>query len=128
MAKKPYTITNFDKDKINPLNFMLDEIYQKLENIQKRLAALTDSEGGTSIAHGDLTGVTSDQHHAQLHSATHESGGSDALDGTHGIEAVKIVSGNRFYFKDSAGSNVISGDESGNLWIKGSVHENQASV
>ena len=62
------------------------------------------------------------------HSATHESGASDALDGTHGIEAIKLVSGNRFYFKDSAGSNVASIDESGNLRIKGSVYENQSSV
>ncbi len=34
-----------------------------------------------SILHSDLSGVTSDQHHAQLHAASHASGGGDDLSG-----------------------------------------------
>jgi|GEM_PF-6444588 len=35
--------------------------------------------GAHAHAHADLTGVTSDQHHAQAHHAAHEPGGGDAL-------------------------------------------------
>lgn len=34
-----------------------------------------------AIAHADLSGVTSDQHHTQLHAASHTSGGADDLTG-----------------------------------------------
>lgn len=32
------------------------------------------------LPHSDLTGVTADQHHAQLHHATHEDAGDDEID------------------------------------------------
>jgi hypothetical protein len=41
-----------------------------------------DGAGGlafSDIGHGDLTGVASDQHHTQLHAASHSDGGADEL-------------------------------------------------
>lgn len=39
-------------------------------------------------SHGSLTGITADQHHAQLHKDSHKSGGSDAFTSTDLLEAV----------------------------------------
>ena len=47
-----------------------------------RLAQLSEK------AHSSLIGVTADQHHAQLHKASHVSGGGDALLSTDVIEAI----------------------------------------
>jgi hypothetical protein len=41
-----------------------------------------------SKAHSELTGVTADQHHAQLHKDTHKSGGADAFASTDLLEAI----------------------------------------
>jgi hypothetical protein len=38
--------------------------------------------GGGTSNHGSLSGVTSDQHHAENHAARHESGGADEIDVT----------------------------------------------
>jgi len=52
------------------------------------LDVVADGVGGVDISvdlselsHATLGGVTSDQHHAQLHQAAHQSGGGDALSG-----------------------------------------------
>ena len=91
---------------------------KEIKEIKKQLGALARRLGITSSGGGSVG----------LHSGTHESGGTDALDGTHGIEAIKLVSGNRFYKKNAAGTNIYSVDEQGNLRLKGSVYENQSSV
>jgi len=44
--------------------------------------AHSNAADGNPISHAVLTGVTSDQHHAQLHAAAHASGGADALSHT----------------------------------------------
>lgn len=44
--------------------------------------------GGSGVsAHGDLTGVSADQHHAQLHAAAHAPGQPDSIDGTYATDA-----------------------------------------
>lgn len=49
-------------------------------NLDQPSIDLTREVTGT-ILHSDLSGVTSDQHHAQLHAASHTSGGVDDLTG-----------------------------------------------
>lgn len=48
-------------------------------------------EGGT-VSHADLTGVTSGQHHAQLHAASHRSGGGDEMAKTARV-AISVAAG-----------------------------------
>ena len=70
-----------------------------------------------SIAHSDLTGVTSDQHHAQTHAASHTSGGADDLTGQ--TLAAIILSGGRMtggtVNTSSIGTPTITGGAATNL-------------
>ena len=55
-------------------------------------------------AHGDLSGVTSDQHHAQLHSASHDAGGGDEIN----VETLGENTGNTGYLLTNDGDGTVS--------------------
>jgi hypothetical protein len=55
---------------------------QATGSVDTSTALRPDGAGGLQFAdvgHGDLTGVTADQHHAQTHAASHSDGGADEL-------------------------------------------------
>ena len=88
-----------------PVNF--DEVASNfqaiLDNLEKAIEGATDHSQLTGVTsdqhhaqshtlvshstkdHSELTGVTANQHHAQLHQAAHQQGGGDANAGTHAI-------------------------------------------
>ena len=51
------------------------------------------SAGETPVAHGALTGVTPDQHHAAVHGAEHLPGGTDPLPASSGVAIQYVIDG-----------------------------------